>query len=123
MSDKAKAEFKKWHSERAVMREVISLHEAFQAGRESMGSELDTLDICEYEVAIEKLQDLEAKLAKAIEALTSIASLDRKTHDAEEYWLNKRSHEECSVVLATDTKIARQTLAQLVNTAGRLRDE
>lgn len=44
-------------------------------------------------------------------ALKSIASEHKPSHAEEEYWTEKRSHEECATVLATDTKIARDALA------------
>lgn len=48
-------------------------------------------------------------MRKLTEALTAIASLDKKKHEKEEYWL-KITHEQCATVLATDTKIARKAL-------------
>lgn len=49
------------------------------------------------------------RMRKLTEALTAIASLDKKKHEKEEYWL-KITHEQCATVLATDTKIARKAL-------------
>jgi hypothetical protein len=43
------------------------------------------------------------------EALESIASLHRPRHSTEEHWMSV-THEDCSIVLATDTKIARTAL-------------
>jgi hypothetical protein len=56
-------------------------------------------------------QALRERIARLREALTTIASQHRPRHATEEYW-NKVSHEQCATVLATDTKIAREALAQ-----------
>jgi hypothetical protein len=42
-------------------------------------------------------------------ALDSIASINKPRHETEEYWLNV-PHAQCAIVLATDTKIAREAL-------------
>lgn len=57
-------------------------------------------------------QALAAKLEKAREALKSVASKNKPRHESHEYWLGI-SHTSCAEVLANDTKLARQTLAEL----------
>lgn len=58
-------------------------------------------DVCSaLKVAIAQLEIYEG-------AIESISSKHKPRHETEEYWL-KISHEQCSIVLATDTKIARQ---------------
>lgn len=54
----------------------------------------------------EDLRGLIIRLRSAEAALKIIASTHRPRHDTEEYWL-KINHEQCAVVLVTDTKIAR----------------
>lgn len=59
-----------------------------------------------------RTQALTKAVGKCIEALTSIASEHKPSTETEEHWL-KKSHEDCAMVLATDTKIARNALNKL----------
>lgn len=61
------------------------------------------------EVEVEKLK---RQFEVAKDALVCISSKDKPRHEQEEYWI-KLSHERCATVIATDTKIARQTLQEI----------
>lgn len=59
----------------------------------------------------DKWKSLAERLAGA---LTTIASVHKPRHSQEEYWISI-SHKQCATVLATDTKIAREALAEFEN--------
>src|SRR5258708_1335557 len=60
---------------------------------------------------ISRIEKQEKVIEEMKLALTSIASVYKKRHAEEEYWL-KIEHEHCATVLATDTKIARECLSR-----------
>ena len=58
-----------------------------------------------------KVEELEKKLKIAMDALKIIASVHSQRKSTEEYWM-ARKKEQCALVLATDTKIARNALKE-----------
>ena len=61
---------------------------------------------------LDQIEMLNKKLQVARESLTSIASLSRPRHDNAKYWQGL-SREQCAIVVAKDTQIARLALKQI----------
>lgn len=60
----------------------------------------------------EGLFELKPLIVEMREALESISSKHKTRHSEESYW-QEISHKQCAEVLATDTKLARKTLAKV----------
>lgn len=65
------------------------------------------------ELALElEIDRLKKENEKLKECVMRMASLQKPNHEKKEYWFDL-TKEECAIVLATDTKIARQCLKEL----------